>query len=371
MDIAIVNNAGLGAGSMICKRLVEMGYRVYALVENIKQLTFAHRDFIPVEGPDASKLQAIKEILEKEKRIMTLILNTGEARSQNFQDLSEETILSDIQTSFTTPTTIIRELLPHIKAFQGLILNVSWNTSSNPLDQGCSIALKTLLNAVFEEVRSSGLSVTELRVESPENEVSMKQLSDAVERVLRFARETIIKEIVIGSQYKGKKSPAIQHNAPLDEYKGVMLPEKIHFPREVEGILTPEPSKRKPSKAQASKPQRQKKESQPKPQPKAKAQPQAVVEEKPVSEEPKKEPKARRPRKKSPEKKSEKLAELPQQKPVPEPQSQSQPQKQQSHRPLHHAKEEIKPSTLDISHYKSVEKKKSTRRGRPMSSSQK
>lgn len=180
MYIAVVNGAAHGFGLMMVKKLLESGYRVYALsndLERVEKLSKELSDAIWATSDLSSETgieQTVSKIIENEKYLNVLINNAEETHQSRTLKMDGSKWERDITTNIISTMYMTRSLFPVLK--NGRNASVV-NVPTMPLDseigmvsfEVCDAAIAAMTNSM-----ATDLSVCDIRV----NSVSRAVLKD-------------------------------------------------------------------------------------------------------------------------------------------------------------------------------------------------
>lgn len=238
MDIAVVIGANNGVGLTISKKLITLGFRVYAIAEDFSKIPFAHKDFIPTPLPlnDLEKLKiAAKKILEKEDNI-SMLVNSQQIINKN---PSSETVQNEFHQYLLNPILLTLLFIDKLKQFHGFIINIVYENPHNALNAAIESGLSGFYNTLFEKYRQEGLSITQLLLQSPPHSqpINSDMIATTIDHLIRFKGTNVITKILISPPNSTEKPiyPAI------DEFKEILLPDKHNFPPEPKPIKTTQP----------------------------------------------------------------------------------------------------------------------------------
>ncbi|MDA0349094.1 MAG: SDR family NAD(P)-dependent oxidoreductase [Verrucomicrobia bacterium] len=224
MDIAIVTGADTRTGLAISRKLIEIGCRVYGLVNDIKSLSLEHSDFVPVtcDLTNTEQLtQVFEEILDKEKDIYVLVnhakcLHLAQHEKQELNDLE-----ALVRTNLLCPLILTRLVMPSLIRLRGYVVNIGFPNSLGTQKLGSAflsteLALQEFSERLFEEVRQDGVKVCSLVLDTANAEailgegfnerdnhdliVSAEATAQAVEYVVSQKSDSVISRLVVRPQ---------------------------------------------------------------------------------------------------------------------------------------------------------------------------
>ncbi|HEA28817.1 MAG TPA: SDR family oxidoreductase [Leeuwenhoekiella sp.] len=125
--VVLITGASSGIGKAIAEYLAQKDYRVYGTSRNPKQdqLNGVHFLTLDVTQPETVS-NALKRLLQREKRIDFLINNAGKGISGPFEEIPESELKSIFETNYFGPLNLIKAVLPSMRAQgSGMIINVT------------------------------------------------------------------------------------------------------------------------------------------------------------------------------------------------------------------------------------------------------
>lgn len=257
MDIAIVIGGNTGVGLAISRKLIILGFRIYAIADDFTKTPFAHKDFFPISIPldkPEELSRATMDILDKEDNVFTIINAPEKTVDASFDTLSALDIQAYLTHYLLNPILLTRLTISKIKQFQGFIINIMHENSSSALNCAVQGGLSAFYASLFEDYRNHGVNVTDILVESTtHNPVNCEMVANTIDHLIRFKGGNAVTKISIRSQDAQALSKFPQITPSIDEFKEIQLPPKSNFPPEQEPILTQEP-KRIASKRTSQKP---------------------------------------------------------------------------------------------------------------------
>lgn len=251
MDIAIIIGGNVGIGLAISRKLIILGFRVYAIANDFSKTPFAHKDFLPISISlnDPEKLKsAIENIINKEDNIYTII----NAPEKTVYPPFDSTPLLEIQSKLTQclliPILLTRLAINKIRQFQGFIINITHETPASPLNCAAEGGLSAFYTSLFQDYRNHGVNITDILVQSTTTDpINCEMVANTIDHLIRFKGGNAVTKISIRSQDAQAIAKFPQITPSIDEFKEIQLPPKSNFPPEQEPILTQEP-KRIPQK---------------------------------------------------------------------------------------------------------------------------
>lgn len=234
MKTALVTGSTSGIGLSICKKLLNLGFRVIGLGRDFSKIDIENTYFIGITC-DLSKYQnievAIKEI-KKNYSIDILINSAGVGFFAPHEELNPNKLHSLISLNLEAPLILCNLLLREIKKNKGIIINISSITAKKSSVFGCAYSatkagLSHFSKSLFDEVRKSGVKVVclhpditktpfynNLNFKEGENEDSFilpECIAESIEFILSTRAGTVISEMTIQPQ-----KHQIQKRKPLN-----------------------------------------------------------------------------------------------------------------------------------------------------------
>ena len=164
--VVLITGASSGIGKITAQYLSEKGFKVYGTSRNPKQDNLSF-DLIALDVNQPKSIEnAIKSLLEKEKRIDILINNAGMGITGPIEETPVEEIRKVFETNFFGAIAMMQAVLPAMRTQKsGLIINITSIAGYMGLPfRGiyCATkgALETVTEAIRMEVKSFGIVVT-------------------------------------------------------------------------------------------------------------------------------------------------------------------------------------------------------------------
>lgn len=244
MDIAIIIGGNIGIGLAVSRKLILLGFRVYAIANDFTKTPFAHRDFIPISislnEPEKLK-DAVEDILNKEDSIYIIINAPEKVLYSSFEAISQLDLLTELTQYLLNPILLTRLVIGRIRQFQGFIINIA---HENPLSSiSCVIegGLSSFYTSLFEDYRNHGVNITDLIIQSTiDSPINCEMVANTVDHLIRFKGGNAVTKVLIRSQDREALRKFPQITPSIDEFREIQLPPKSNFPVEQEPILTEE-----------------------------------------------------------------------------------------------------------------------------------
>ncbi len=222
---ALVTGSSSGIGEAISRKLLRLGYTVYGLARREQQTV---KNFRPVvcDITNTPLLESIIKTLSKENDFNLLIHCAGLGRFEPHEELSPSILKQIIDTNLTAPVILSSLLLRSLKKTKGTIINISsieaLKASKFSAAYSASKAgLHHFGNALFEEVRKSGVNVISIHPDltqtpffdelhfKPSEDIQMhlkpEDIACAIEDILKMREGIAITELTIRPQRFGIK----------------------------------------------------------------------------------------------------------------------------------------------------------------------
>lgn len=219
---AIVTGASAGIGSEISKALCGLGFEVFGIGREFKE---------PAEGQmfhpivcdllDTQRLlQNIKDIAARGD-VSVLVNNAGVAYYGLHEELNPKKIQQMVRTNLEVPMILTQQLLRHLKANRGFVINISSVTAQSSSPHGCAYGatkagLAGFSRSLFDEARKCGVKVVTIYPDMTktdlyrnadftvgEEEASYllpKEIADAVSFILKQREGAVVSEITVKPQ---------------------------------------------------------------------------------------------------------------------------------------------------------------------------
>ncbi len=221
MRLAVVTGASSGIGKAISLRLLALGYRVMGVSRTSCEEMIKQSNFTSVNTDLSNEKETLKlcEILKKES--LTILINAaGFGRFEPHEELSAKTITDMTFLNLTAPMLLTNTLLRSLKENDGYLININSIEAIRAskfagVYSATKAGLKAFSDALFEETRKSGLSITNINPDMTESgfyeklrfETSKKEnekllcedIADAVEHILRMRKGAVVSDYTIRS----------------------------------------------------------------------------------------------------------------------------------------------------------------------------
>ena len=232
MQKAVVTGASSGIGQAVTQRLLQLGYSVIGVSRTITQESFAHEHFQAVQADlsQERETQKLCETLAKED-IFILVNAAGFGRFRPHEELSAKTITQMTFLNLTAPMLLTNALLRALKSSEGYLININSIEALRAskfagVYSATKAGLKAFGDALFEETRKSGLSVTNINpdmTESPfydalhftttqkeDEKLLCEDIAAALEHILTMRKGAVVSEYTIRSLQFGIAKKAIR-----------------------------------------------------------------------------------------------------------------------------------------------------------------
>jgi short-subunit dehydrogenase len=233
MAIAVVTGASSGIGKAIVLRLLELNYKVYGLARTDADIYHDNFNAIKIDLQDSIMIESFCKTIDE----LDLLINAaGFGRFEPHEELSTATIIEMIHVNLTAPILLTNLLLRTLKTNalttdmrRSTIINITSiealkSSKFSALYTATKSGLRGFGNALFEEVRKSGVNVVTINPDMTESnffsdlrfETSKKEderliaddIADTVENILSTRSGVAITEVTVRAQKFGiaKKS---------------------------------------------------------------------------------------------------------------------------------------------------------------------
>ncbi|MGF1484262.1 MAG: SDR family oxidoreductase [Opitutales bacterium] len=262
MDIAIVTGAEGGFGLSVARRLIQTGCRVYGLSWDFSQTDYTHNDFRPLAcdlaDPNAVA-EAVEKILEVEGSLFAVIHCAQLMPANPLESAEVEEIQNALHVGLLCPMVLIRKALPALMKTHGYVVTLGWNgrgvSTGGAAGSAVLGGLHRLGEALFEEVRDTGLKVTTIIPQpnlgkpdaiaqfrsEPQSVVDPERIADVVEQVVKFRENNGLTEVVVQPMGEREDPVVPKTITRLPQVKEEFaLPPRSLYPEEPEPIRTPD-----------------------------------------------------------------------------------------------------------------------------------
>jgi len=168
----LITGASGDIGTAAAISFANSGYELLLHYNRSEERIFRLRDTLTANGASVSVFRAdlsspeeIKQFADSCGRVDVLINNAGSAKSSLLTDLSDEEIISLIQTDLTSALLLTKKILPQmLRRKSGKIINISsmWGVTGASCEVAYSAAKAGLIGftkALAKEVAPSGITV--------------------------------------------------------------------------------------------------------------------------------------------------------------------------------------------------------------------
>ena len=221
MRLAVVTGASSGIGKAISLRLLALGYRVIGVSRTSCEEMIKQSNFTSVNTDLSNEKETLKlcEILQKES--LTILINAaGFGCFEPHEELSAKTITDMTFLNLTAPMLLTNTLLRSLKENDGYLININSIEAIRAskfagVYSATKAGLKAFSDALFEETRKSGLSITNINPDMTESgfyeklrfETSKKEnekllcedIADAVGHILSMRKGAVVSDYTIRS----------------------------------------------------------------------------------------------------------------------------------------------------------------------------
>ena len=252
MDIAIIIGGNTGTGLAISRKLITLGFRVYAIAGDFTNTPFAHKDFFPISVQLHNKEElknAVDAIILKEDTIYAII----NAPEKNIDPPFHSTEISNLEAQLSQhllgPILLARLAIDKIKQFQGFIINIVHENHNSPISQAIQGGLSSFYASLFEDYRNHGVNITDILVQSTaDDSINYEMVANTVDHLIRFKGGNAVTKISIRPQNAQALAKFPQITPSVDEFKEIQLPPKSNFASIPEPIPTETPKRPSPKR---------------------------------------------------------------------------------------------------------------------------
>ncbi|MDF1883752.1 SDR family oxidoreductase [Sulfurimonas sp. SAG-AH-194-C21] len=218
MKLAVVSGASSGIGKAIALRLLSLGYSVLGLSRTSSILDENYEHYKVDLTNEKETLTLCQEL--KKKDTFILINAAGFGRFEPHEELNTKTITDMTFLNLTAPMLLTNTLLKSLKTNDGYLININSIEAIRAskfagVYSATKAGLKAFSDALFEETRKSGLSITNINPDMTESrfydelrfEVSKKEnekllcedIADGVEHILSMRKGAVVSDYTIRS----------------------------------------------------------------------------------------------------------------------------------------------------------------------------
>lgn len=221
MKTAVVTGASSGIGKAISNRLLSLGYRVIGISRSVKKEDFHSEDFIPLQADLSDEVSTLLACGTLQKENIHMLVNcAGFGRFEPHEELSTRIISDMTFLNLTAPMLLTNALLRDLKQNSGYLININSIEAIRAskfagVYSATKAGLKAFSDALFEETRKSGLSITNinpdmtqsnfydaLRFEPSQREeekLLVSDIADAVEHILKMRKGAVVTDYTVRS----------------------------------------------------------------------------------------------------------------------------------------------------------------------------
>lgn len=164
-EAAIVTGASSGIGYAISTKLSALGYQVFGIGRNFQKVENKIGNNIhPIvcDILDTDKLCACVKQITAQYPVRILVNNAGVGYYGLHEELNPDKIRKLIRTNLEAPIILTQQLLRHLKANAGYIINISSVTAAQSNPHGCAYGatkagLASFSRSLFDESRKYGV----------------------------------------------------------------------------------------------------------------------------------------------------------------------------------------------------------------------
>jgi len=218
---AVVTGASSGIGKAITNRLLTMEYEVIGVSRSVQDDDFHHANFQAITCDLAKEEETLKLCQKLKKENIYILINcAGFGKFEPHETLHVNTITTMAFLNLTAPMLLTNALLRSLKENDGYLININSIEAIRAskfaaLYSATKAGLKAFGDALFEETRKSGLSITNINPDMTQSnfydtlrfDVSQKEderllasdIADAVKHILTMRKGAVVSEYTIRS----------------------------------------------------------------------------------------------------------------------------------------------------------------------------
>ena len=211
-----MTGASSGIGLEICKKLLELDFKVYGISRSRPKINIEHLE------ADVTDTDLLSNLLNEIKEPIDLLINcAGVGHFGQHEDLKPKDLEKMISTNLTAPIVTTNLLLKDLKKTKGIVINITSITGKENAKFGAAYGatkagLESFGKSLFDEVRKSGVRVVNIAPDltdtsffdelmfrpedNPEAKIDPKSVADTVEFILKQPHGTVITELCIRPQ---------------------------------------------------------------------------------------------------------------------------------------------------------------------------
>lgn len=175
MKKAVVTGASSGIGKAISQKLLHLGYEVIGISRTITKESFNTKAFIPLQADLSNEKSTLEVCAKLKKEKINILVNcAGFGRFEPHEELSASTIVEMIFVNLTAPILLTNTLLKNLKESKGYLININSIEALRAAKfagvySATKSGLKAFGDALFEETRKSGVSITNINPDMTES----------------------------------------------------------------------------------------------------------------------------------------------------------------------------------------------------------
>ncbi len=218
MKLAVVTGASSGIGKAIAQRLLDMDFQVLGVN---RTSSIIHQNYSHITCDLSNQKETLKlcETLKKEQTFL-LVNAAGFGKFEPHEELSAKTITDMTFLNLTAPMLLTNAMLRSLKTNNGYLININSIEAIRAskfagVYSATKAGLKAFSDALFEETRKSGLSITninpdmtesgfynELRFETSKKEnekLLCEDIAEGVEHIISMRKGAVVSDYTIRS----------------------------------------------------------------------------------------------------------------------------------------------------------------------------
>lgn len=221
MATAIVTGSSKGIGKDVALKLLELGYQVIGISRSKSGIGHISFNEIPCDLTDKKQTSKAVATLKKENDISLLFNIAGFGVFEPHEEISPEIIYAMVELNLSTPMVLTQALLRQLKQNHGKIFNITSiealrSSKFSALYSATKSGLKAFGNALFEEVRKSGVGVINIQPDITETaffdnlrfcptnmhdtKLYTKDIVDMIEHILHMREGVVVTDVTIRAQ---------------------------------------------------------------------------------------------------------------------------------------------------------------------------
>lgn len=221
MKKALVTGASSGIGKAITNRLLTLGFEVIGVSRSVNDDDFHHANFQALRCNLANEEETVKLCQKLKKENIYIVVNSaGFGKFEPHEELDFNAISKMTFLNLTAPMMLTNATLRSLKKSEGYLININSIEALRAskfagVYSATKAGLKAFSDALFEETRKTGVSITNINPDMTEShfydalrfDVSSKEdekllssdIADAVEHILSMRKGAVVSDYTIRS----------------------------------------------------------------------------------------------------------------------------------------------------------------------------